>query len=94
MAKLHVNFVISEDKASRIFAMIFQRFLDCGELSVTISRKPIPRADVYHYHRPQMEHDLGRRSVVTVHHDLDDPDPFVRFSGFERQYRQADRIIA
>lgn len=88
-----VNFVISQDKASRIFSDIFRRFMDDRRISLAISEVPIEGADVYHYHRPQLEEGLRENSVVTVHHDLDDPDPFVRWDGFEKNYKEAKRII-
>lgn len=88
-----VNFVISQDKASRIFSDIFRRFMDDGRINLVISEAPIDGADLYHYHRPQLEMGLRANSVVTVHHDLDDPDPFVQWNGFESNYREAKKII-
>ena len=37
---------------------------------------PIVDAHIYHYHRPHLEEKLLPNSVCTVHHDLDDPDPW------------------
>lgn len=88
-----VNFVISQDKSSRIFSDIFRRFMDDGRIEVVVSEAPLPAADIYHYHRPQLEQSLKNNSVVTVHHDLDDPDPFVRWDRFEISYRQAKSIV-
>ena len=90
---IRVNFVISRDMSSKIFSDIFQRFMDSGKINLQISEKAIEESDIYHYHRPQLEQELLRPSVVTVHHDLDDPDPFVRFERFARIYQQADKII-
>lgn len=89
-----VNFVISQDKKSRIFSDIFRRYMDAeGLLRVVVSEKPIDDANVYHYHRPQMETSLSAPSVVTVHHDLEDPDPFVAYERFHARYKEADHIV-
>lgn len=88
-----VNFVVSEDKSSGIFCDIFRRYIDDGRVQILVSEKPDPAADVYHYHRPQMEAQLMPGSAVTVHHDLNDPDPFVSWSRFEAIYKQAETII-
>lgn len=90
---MKINFVVSEDKSSRIFSDIFRRFIDSGQAVITISEAPIDDADIYHYHRPQMEASLKPNSVVTVHHDLDDIDPFVRFDRFADRYREANTIV-
>lgn len=88
-----VNFVVSEDKASRIFSDIFRRFMECPELRIVVSERPVEGCDIYHYHRPQMEPHLYGNAVVTVHHDLDDPDPFVDFELFRTRYREAHSIV-
>ncbi|PLU82211.1 hypothetical protein BMJ22_14205 [Sinorhizobium medicae] len=90
---MKINFVVSEDKSSRIFSDIFRRFIDSGQAAIVISEAPIDDADIYHYHRPQMEQSLKPNSVVTVHHDLDDIDPFVRFDRFADRYREASTIV-
>ncbi|WBT06564.1 glycosyltransferase [Brevundimonas vesicularis] len=88
-----INFVISKDHSSRIFCDIFQRFIDAPGIHVLISEKLVAGCDIYHYHRPQLERDLPSQSVVTVHHDLDDPDPFVSFNRFLPAYRAAHTIV-
>lgn len=91
---MHINIVFTEDKKSRIFHDIFQRFVDSSlHWKISISETPLPDADLYHYQRPQMEVALTQPSVVTVHHDPNDPDPFVEFSHFEPRYREANAII-
>lgn len=90
---MKINFVVSEDKSSRIFSDIFRRFLDSGQAEIVISEAPVDSADIYHYHRPQMETALKPSSVVTVHHDLNDPDPFVVFDRFADRYREAGTIV-
>ncbi|MDX5594973.1 glycosyltransferase family 4 protein [Pseudovibrio sp. SPO723] len=90
---MKVNFVITRDLGSKIFADLFRRFARDGRFDLAISEKALPGADIYHFHRPQLEEHLPARSVVTVHHDLEDSDPFVSFDRFESKYRQAERII-
>lgn len=91
---MHVNFVLSEDKFSRIFYEIFQRFLDSHhDWRISVTERPHRAADVHHFHRPQMEARLPANSVVTVHHDLFDPDPFVSWDVFRQRYREAAHII-
>lgn len=90
---MKVNFVMSRDLGSKIFSDIFRRFAQDNRLSLAISEEPLPNADVYHYHRPQLEKELVSPSVVTVHHDLEDTDPSVAFELFEPRYRQAKRVI-
>lgn len=67
--------------------------MDSGRLNIHVSEKPISGCDVYHFHRPQLEAALEKCSVVTVHHDLNEPDPFVSWDRFESQYRSAEKII-
>jgi glycosyltransferase involved in cell wall biosynthesis len=62
-------------------------------MNVVVSETPIDSADVYHYHRPQMESALASPSVVTVHHDLDDPDPFVTYDKFHARYGEATHVV-
>ena len=91
---IKVNFVISEDKNSRIFHDIFKRFTDTEcEMKVKISERPVSDCDLFHYHRPQMEDVLVGPSVVTVHHDLSDPDRFVKYERFHDRYAEADKVI-
>lgn len=67
--------------------------MDSGQADIAISEQPVSGADIYHYHRPQLETALMPASVVTVHHDLDDPDPFVVFDRFAERYREAHTIV-
>lgn len=92
---IHVNFVISKDLKSRIFHDIFQRYIAYhpDRLVVSVSEKPLPNADIYHYHRPHLEIELASPAVVTVHHDPRDIDPWLDPAKFWRTYRQADRVI-
>lgn len=93
MSKIKVNFVIGDDKSSQIFTHIFRRFVEHPEIDLAISSVPIDDYDVYHYHRVQMSDDIRRNSVATVHHDLDDPDPFVRLEYFLPKYEKLHKII-
>jgi glycosyltransferase involved in cell wall biosynthesis len=55
--------------------------------------RPDPAARVYHFHRPNLEFRLPRRSVATVHHDLDDRHFWLRRSAFLPRYAEADTVI-
>jgi len=90
---MRVNFVISDDKASKIFVDIFRRFMDSGRVNVVVSNTPAPDCDIYHYHRAQIADDIRPKSVITVHHDIDDPDPFVHISRFLPKFRAAKVVI-
>jgi len=92
---MRINFVMSNTVSSGIFDAIIKYFkeylpLDC-ELFVT--EYPLDNVDVYHYHRPNLEKELRSNSVVTVHHDLEDNDPWFDASQFIEKYHQADKII-
>ncbi len=90
-----VNHVMSQDIASGIFADIlayFEQYAPRGIKHVA-SVSPIEGADVYHYHRPQLEKALKPASVCTVHHDLNDTDPWVALSKFMPRYRESAAII-
>lgn len=92
---MRINFVMSNDVSSGIFDAIikyFKQYLpdDC-ELFVT--KYPLENIDVYHYHRPNLESTILENSVVTVHHDLDDTDPWFDSGVFIGKYHQADSII-
>jgi len=92
---MRINFVMSNNVASGIFNAIignFKRYMkDDNELFVT--EHPLPNMDVYHYHRPNLEASLMKNSVVTVHHDLEDTDPWFDSSTFVEKYHEASSII-
>lgn len=93
MNKPIVNFVISDDKASKIFTDIFRRFIDSELVEVVISEDPRDGCDVYHYHRAQLADEIRRNSVITVHHDIDDTDRSIAIEKFLPRFRKARHIV-
>jgi len=92
---MRINFVMSNNVYSGIFHAIikyFKQYLpeNC-ELYVT--EYPLKNMDIYHYHRPNLEKKLLPNSVVTVHHDLEDTDPWFDAEEFIEKYHQADIIV-
>src|SRR6185437_6469641 len=60
----------------------------CG-VKVTRSQRPDRGADVWHYHRPNLEWRLRPRSVVSVHHDPADDRQWLGLKFFLPRYREA-----
>lgn len=92
---MRINFVMSNTVSSGIFNAIigyFKKYLP-GNTELFITQYPVKNADIYHYHRPNLETELLPNSVVTVHHDLEDTDPWFSASEFIDKYHQADRIV-
>jgi glycosyltransferase involved in cell wall biosynthesis len=91
-ATLHVNHVLSSRfLTSDIFADLIDRATAAappGRL-VTQSCRPRRRADVWHYHRANLERRLLRPAVVTVHHDPHDDRDWLRLDHFLPRYREA-----
>lgn len=89
-----INHVLSCDKRSAIFDAIFDYFRRYAGPAVTtrVTMQPIDDAAVYHYHRPHLELALRSPAVVTVHHDLRDPDPWLKLDDFIVRYREAQCI--
>lgn len=90
-----LNHVMSSDLGSGIFSdlIAYSRQYSDPNDEIRVSNKPIEGCDVYHYHRPHLEKKLVKNSVVTVHHDLNDDDKWHLFENFEKQYRQAEKVI-
>jgi glycosyltransferase involved in cell wall biosynthesis len=94
-SRMNLNFVLSNNMHSHIFdaiAQYFKRYLP-PSIKLTLSTKPTPKMDVYHYHRPHLEARLKRNSVVTVHHDLEDTSPWLEKQLFLNKYQEAKIII-
>lgn len=92
MTPLHVNHVLSTGLlASRIFADLIDRAAAAAPPAARITRsdRPDRRADVWHYHRPNLEWRLLPRSVVTVHHDLRDARAWLSLRSFLARYRES-----
>lgn len=90
-----VNHVLSSSLPSNIFSALFDysaRYAPPG-WQVEVSVEPLPQATIRHYHRPQLERALKRPCVVTVHHDLHDPNPSNAWERFAPRYREASRVI-
>lgn len=79
---------------SIIFGEIVRRLADRAPAGteVSLTTRPDPAAQIHHYHRPNLERRLPPRSLVTVHHDLDDDEPWLRLSTFLPRYREAVRV--
>jgi len=90
-----VNHVMSNDVKSKIFEDFLEYFKIHSPplFNHIVTVAPIEGANVYHYHRPNLEKQLRANAVVTVHHDLEDSDEWHHFSKFSAQYRQASRIV-
>lgn len=90
-----VNHVMSKDIDSGIFSSIlsyFRQFND-PDFKQVISIRPIENAHIYHYHRPHLENRLTGNSVCTVHHDLNDPDPWHAKFRFIPRYMEAKAVV-
>ncbi len=94
-SEMLINHVTSADTRSGIFEAIFDYFREHAPESarVLVTKHPDPSADVHHYHRCHLEVALTDRAVCTVHHDLFDPDPWVRLEKFMPRYREARLVI-
>lgn len=90
-----VNHVMSQDIASGIFADILRYFrtLSPSDVKYEVSIEPIAQADIYHYHRPQLEKKLRAPSVCTVHHDLGETDTWLSLAKFLPRYRESSMIV-
>lgn len=90
-----VNHVMSSDTVSGIFTDLlsyYKRYCD-KDISIVESCKAIDSADIYHYHRPHLEIKLKENSVVTIHHDLYDTDPWLDYDKFHHRYMEAKKIL-
>lgn len=89
----NVNFVVGQDKASKIFIDLFRRFSGTDRINVVISETPVPFFDVYHYHRAHLAKCVEANSVITVHHDLDDVDPSISIDKFLPNFKRANTVV-
>jgi len=93
--KIIVNHVMSNDVESKIFSDILGYFQNYGseQFEYVVSVRPIEKADIFHYHRPNVEESLLTPAVVTVHHDLRENDAWLNYGHFEDRYKEACKII-
>jgi len=91
-----VNHVITKNLSSKIFADIFEYHLKYAPhyADICITEAPVARADVYRYHRPQLEKKgLKSPSVITIHFDLSDVDSWVNLDNIIDVLEEADKLI-
>jgi glycosyltransferase involved in cell wall biosynthesis len=81
MAVLHIDHVLSTRllRNSLIFDDLIRRTVVAAPVGTRITRsfRPSRGATVRHYHRPTLERRLLPRSLLTVHHDLREPTPWL-----------------
>jgi len=90
---MKINFVQSNNVKSNIFNAFNNFFLKYSDFEYFITEKVLRTADICHYHRPNLEDKLLKNSVVTVHHDLSDNDPWFDSSNFMERYKEASHIV-
>ena len=89
-----VNHVMSSDTPSSIFDALIKYYSDIStDIEHVTTTVPVEEACIYHYHRPHLEKNLKSNSIVTVHHDLSDDDPWLDFNAFLDRYREAKTVI-
>jgi glycosyltransferase involved in cell wall biosynthesis len=91
-APYQINQVLSTGLLrSAIFDDLIARLVAAAVPNAVVTKSIRPRrgADVFHYHRPNLERRLRARSVVTVHHDLREVEPWLDFRSFLPRYREA-----
>lgn len=90
-----VNHVMSKEINSGIFTAILNYFNQYGsdEFEHRVSTEAAKGADIYHYHRPHLESKLPKNSVCTVHHDLNDPDPWHAKFRFIPRYMESSAVV-
>ena len=89
---LHINHVLSTGSvSSTIFDHLIDRAAAAAPPGVRVSRsqRPDRGADIWHYHRPNLEGRLRPRSVVTVHHDPHDDRAWLGLKYCLPRYREA-----
>ncbi len=56
---------------------------------VVQSVRPKRSSALFHYHRPNLERRLRAPAIVTVHHDLQETEPWLKLQSFLPRYREA-----
>lgn len=90
-----INHVMSRDIESGIFDALlgYYKKYSPAWIEHIESVDPIEDADLYHYHRPQLESALVKNAVCTVHHDLNDTDPWHSRHHFIPRYTEAAAVV-
>ncbi|WP_395022683.1 glycosyltransferase family 4 protein [Dongia sp.] len=91
-APYQINQVLSTGLLrSAIFDDLIARLVAAAPPHAVVTKSIRPRrgADVFHYHRPNLERRLRADSVVTVHHDLREVEPWLDLRSFLPRYREA-----
>ena len=91
---LTINHVMSQDIHSNILDS-FIRYLSKNESGYNHVQtvEPLEDADIYHYHRPHLEKKLKKNSIVTVHHDLLENDPWLSLMTFVNRYKECEKVV-
>lgn len=86
---------MSNNVKSGIFDAINNYLLqECpSDIQLSITSEPLDNADIYHYHRPNLEKELKQNSIVTVHHDLEDTDSWFNIDDYLNRYKEAKTIV-
>ncbi|MCX9439168.1 glycosyltransferase family 4 protein [Vibrio cholerae] len=94
MNQVRINHVMSQDIPSNILTS-FIGYLQQSDRnhSHEVSIEPIDGCDVYHYHRPHLEKKLKKNSIVTVHHDLEESDPWLSLMSFINRYKECSKVV-
>lgn len=93
---MRINHVLSTVLlTSTIFDHLIARAAAAAPQGVQITRtyRPDRRADVRHYHRPNLERRLLPRSVVSIHHDLEDDREWLSLRHGLSRYREAAVVV-
>lgn len=90
-----VNHVMSNMVYSKIFIDILKNFIKFSRHTIVVSERPISNADIYHYHRVNLENReaLCFPSICTVHHDLYDIDKSLDINFFIEKYKKMNAVV-
>lgn len=91
-----VNHVLSKNIYSKIFEAIFtyfKKYSNIDQVRHMFTTRPVEYADIYHYHRPNLEKDFKKNAFATVHHDLYDTDGWLNMETFISAYKQMSCIV-
>ncbi|WP_206538866.1 glycosyltransferase [Metabacillus indicus] len=95
-SKKVINMVMGQATYSKIFEDMLDRFKKelKDDYLVIVTAKPLQKADVYHYWRPNASKDsIVSPSIVTVHHDFDRDSESLSLRHFIDSYKKADMIL-